>query len=419
MYRMMQNTPKGLRIQIGVFGARNAGKSSLLNCLAGQNISIVSDVPGTTTDPVEKAMEFPPAGPVLFIDTAGLDDVGTLGEMRAEKSRKILERTDLALIVSGTGSWGSLEENLAEQFQAFHTPFIAVFNKSETVPADPETFRNLEQKKIPCVQVSALNGDGIGELKAKIISSVPEDFFAVDGMLPEFITKKSLSVLVTPVDLEAPKGRLILPQVQAIRDVLDRESWCAVTKEDLLEECLHSFVRPPDLVVTDSQMFDKVSAIVPESVPMTSFSILLARQKADLAVCAAGAAVIDSLQEGSRILIAEACTHHPVGEDIGTVKIPRLLRKKTGKTLQIEHCNGHDFPKDLKEFSLVIHCGGCMFNRREILSRMAFCRGAGVPFTNYGVAIASCMGILERALKPFPGAYEAYMKAREKAQVQQ
>lgn len=406
----MQNTPKGLRLQIGVFGARNAGKSSLLNRLAGQQISIVSDVAGTTTDPIEKAMELQPIGPVLLIDTAGLDDEGVLGEMRVEKSRKVLERTDLALIVSGTGTWSFLEEELAERFQALKIPFVAVFNKSELQLPDPELLKRLDQEKIPYVQISALTGEGFGDLRTKIISSAPEDFLTPNGMLPEFIDEKSFSVLVTPVDIEAPKGRLILPQVQAIRDALDKESWCVVTKENRLAECLQTLSRQPDLVVTDSQMFPQVSKIVPDEVPLTSFSILLARQKTDLTVCASGAAAIDFLENGSRVLIAEACTHHPVGEDIGTVKIPALLRKKTGKELRIEHSRGHDFPADLKEFSLVIHCGACMFNRREMLTRMEFCRMRGVPFTNYGVCIAHCAGILERALRPFPGVYESYVQ---------
>lgn len=407
----MQNTPKGLRLQIGVFGARNAGKSSLLNRLTGQQISIVSDVAGTTTDPIEKAMELQPIGPVLLVDTAGMDDVGTLGEMRVEKSRKILERTDLALIISGNGKWENLEESLAEQFRSLKIPFIAVFNKSDLYLPDPELLQRLENEKTAVVKVSALNGEGFGELRTKIIASAPEDFLTPQGMLPEFINRNSFSVLVTPVDIEAPKGRLILPQVQAIRDALDRESWCVVTKEDHLSDVLETMNRNPDLVVTDSQMFAQVSKTVPEDVPLTSFSILLARQKTDLSVCASGAAAIDFLQDGSRVLIAEACTHHPVGEDIGTVKIPALLRKKTGKTLQIEHSRGHDFPADLSEYSLVIHCGACMFNRREMLTRMAYCREKGVAFTNYGVCIAHCVGILERALRPFPGVYESYTQA--------
>lgn len=407
----MQNTPKGLRLQIGVFGARNAGKSSLLNRLAGQQISIVSDIAGTTTDPIEKAMELQPVGPVLLIDTAGLDDEGILGEMRVEKSRKVLERTDLALLVSGTGFWSFLEENLAEKFKKSNIPFIAVFNKSELQKPDPELLKRLDHEKIPYVLISALSGDGFGELRTKIIASAPEDFLTPKGMLPEFVNEKAFSVLVTPVDIEAPKGRLILPQVQAIRDALDKESWCVVTKENRLAECLETLNRQPDLVVTDSQMFAQVSKIVPDEVPLTSFSILLARQKTDLAVCASGAAAIDFLQDGSRVLIAEACTHHPVGEDIGTVKIPALLRKKTGKQIQIEHYRGHDFPADLNEFSLVIHCGACMFNRREMLTRMEFCRERGVPFTNYGVCIAHCVGILERALRPFPGVYESYTES--------
>lgn len=406
----MQGTPKGTRLHIGVFGSRNAGKSSLLNRLTGQEVSIVSDVPGTTADPVEKAMELLPLGPVLLIDTAGLDDVGDLGRKRVEKSLRAAERTDIALIVSGTGNWTEAERKIVRDFQG-KIPVIAVFSKSDLVRPEPSLLKELEDSKIPCVIVSSVTGDGFRELRAALISLAPEDYLSAGGMLPDFIGPESVTVLVTPVDMEAPKGRLILPQVQAIRDALDRNSWCAVTKENRLADCLKTLAREPDLVVTDSQMFAEVSRIVPENVPLTSFSILLARQKADLSVCAAGAAAIDFLHDGSRVLIAEACTHHPIGEDIGTVKIPALLRKKTGKSLRIEHSRGHDFPADLEEFDLVIHCGACMFNRREILTRMDHCRSRGVPFTNYGVTIAHCIGILERALRPFPGVYEEYIRA--------
>ena len=393
----MNGTPKSLRLQIGVFGLRNAGKSSLLNRLSGQQISIVSSVPGTTTDPTEKAMELRPLGPVLLIDTAGLDDdQGMLGEMRVERSRKVMERTDLALIVSGTGNWSPLEFDTAEYFISRKTPVIAVFNKSDLAVPERSLLKQLEEKNIPSVSVSAENGAGFGELLEKIIRTAPEDFFAPACLLPEFMNDGSVSVLVTPVDIEAPKGRLILPQVQTIREILDRESWCIVTKENHLEDSLNRLSVPPDLVITDSQMFAKVSRLVPDTVPLTSFSILFARQKTDLSLCAAGAAVIDFLKDDDRVLIAEACTHHPTEEDIGRVKIPRMLRKKYGEAMSIDVVSGMDFPENVTAYDLIIQCGGCMFNRKYVMGRIERAKAQGVPMTNYGVAIAYLTGILDK-----------------------
>lgn len=410
----MQNAPKGLRLQIGVFGKRNAGKSSILNALARQKVSIVSDTPGTTTDPVEKAMELLPLGPVLFIDTAGLDDCGKLGLMRIEQSRKMIERTDLALIVSPEGRWNSLEDSLLEEFLGRKTPVIVVFNKSDLALPSAELIASLEEKKIPHVTLSAAEGNGFDELRRKIIELAPEDFMSASRMLGDLVRPGKSCLLVTPIDLEAPKGRLILPQVQAIRDTLDSDAYCIVVKENALSAALANLKTDPDLVVTDSQAFATVSKLTPRHIPLTSFSILMARLKGDLATCAAGAAAIDKLKPGSKVLIAEACSHHPIGEDIGTVKIPALLRKKVGGELEITHVQGHDFPKDPSGYEIVIHCGACTFNRRELLSRMEICLAKGVPFTNYGVAIAHCVGILERALQPFPGIYAAY-QTKQKA----
>ena len=409
----MQNAPKGLRLQIGVFGKRNAGKSSILNVLARQKVSIVSDTPGTTTDPVEKAMEMLPLGPVLFIDTAGLDDCGELGLMRIERSRKMIERTDLALIVSPQGRWDSLEENLLTEFLARKTPVIVVFNKSDLGEPPAELVARLDREKVPHVTLSAAEKTGFEALRQKIIELAPEDFLSASRMLGDLLHPGECCVLVTPIDLEAPKGRMILPQVQAIRDTLDSNAYCLVVKENALASALANLKTDPELVVTDSQAFAAVSALTPQHIKLTSFSILMARQKGDLATCAAGAAAIDRLKPGSRVLIAEACSHHPIGEDIGTVKIPAWLRKKAGGELDITHVQGHDFPRDPSGYELVIHCGACTFNRREVLSRMEFCRAKEVPFTNYGVAIAHCVGILERALRPFPGVYEAYRKQKE------
>ena len=407
---MMQNTPKGLRLQIGVYGKRNAGKSSVLNILARQKVSIVSDTPGTTTDPVEKAMEMLPLGPVLFIDTAGLDDIGTLGELRTERSRKMIERTDLALIVS-SGSWDPLEDDLLADFSQRKIPVIVVFGKSDLFSPDPALVRKLDELHISHVSVSVPRNEGFHELRQAIIRNAPEDFISSRGMLEGLVKPGKLCVLVTPIDLEAPKGRLILPQVQAIRDILDHDSFCIVVKENMLTQALANLKEDPQLVVTDSQVFASVAKQTPEQIPLTSFSILMARMKGDLETCAAGAAAIGGLKTGSRILIAEACSHHPVGEDIGTVKIPNWIRKKTGGDIIVDHVQGHDFPKDLSGYELVIHCGACTFNRRELLARIEICRTAGVPFTNYGIAIAYCTGILERALKPFPGIYNAYKDA--------
>lgn len=404
----MQNTPKGLRLQIGIFGRRNAGKSSLLNALARQDVAIVSETPGTTADPVEKAMEMLPLGPVLLIDTAGLDDDAALiGGLRVEKSRKIFERADIALIVSDA-SWGAFEEKLLSDFAERGTAVIAVFNKTDVAFPPQNVLDSLRERSVSFVMVSAGKGEGLGELREMILRKAPEDFLSSDKMLGDLVPAGSAVMLITPIDIEAPKGRMILPQVQAIRDTLDHDCYCLVVKENSLADALANMKTSPALAVTDSQAFGTVSPIVPETIPLTSFSILLARQKGDLAACAAGAAAIGNLKPSSRVLIAEACSHHPIGEDIGTVKLPNWLRRRCSPDLVIEHVQGHDFPKDLSGYDLVIHCGACTFNRREVLSRILQCSEQGVPFTNYGVAIAFCFGILERALKPFPEALAAY-----------
>ncbi len=400
----MQKTPKGMRLHIGIFGRRNAGKSSVLNTVTGQETAIVSDVAGTTTDPVEKAMELLPIGPVLFIDTAGLDDVGALGEARIRKSRSVIERTEIAVLVAEAGQWGAFEEGLLEDFDAAGVPAIVVFNKCDLADPDADCIAELQESKRPIVTMTATDRDGVSDFKQALLQIVPESFLAPPPIVGDLIQPGQMVVLVVPIDLEAPKGRLILPQVQSIRDILDSDAYCAVVKERELSDLLQNLKQPPALVVTDSQAFLKVRADTPNDVPMTSFSILFARYKGDLSTFVRGAMAIDSLCPGDRILIAEGCTHHPVDEDIGRVKIPRWLTQYVGGPLHIEFTRGHDFPEEISDYRLVIHCGSCTFNRRELLSRIVQCRQANVAMTNYGVAIAHSLGMLERALSPFPAA---------------
>ena len=398
----MKETPKGMRLHIGLFGRRNVGKSSLLNALTHQQVSIVSDVPGTTTDPVEKPMELLPLGPALFIDTAGIDDIGALGEMRAERTRQIFERTDLGIVVAEAGCWGEFEEGILSELSRRQVPAIVVFNKTDLATPRTEVVRDLKARKLPMVQMIASQGKGTGDLRQALIRSAPEEFIDSPPVLGDLIAPGELVVLVVPIDLEAPRGRLILPQVQSIRDVLDHDSYCVVVKERELRDALDQFKKPPALLVTDSQAFLRVAGDTPAGVPMTSFSILFARLKGDLNEFVSGVKAVDRLKSGSRILVLESCAHHPIGEDIGRVKIPRWLRQYTGVELEFVHRQGHDFPEDLSPYNLIIHCGACMLNRREVISRIIRCREAGVPITNYGVAITYALGALDRALSPFP-----------------
>jgi [FeFe] hydrogenase H-cluster maturation GTPase HydF len=374
--------------------------------LTRQQVSIVSNVPGTTTDPVEKPMELLPLGPVLFIDTAGIDDVGALGEMRAEKTRQIFDRTDLAIVVAEGDSWGEFEEGILAECSARKTPAIVVFNKMDVASPRDEFVQNLKARKYPIVEASAAKGQGMLDLREALIRSAPEEFIDSPPVLGDLIAPGELVVIVVPIDLEAPKGRLILPQVQSIRDALDHDSYCLIVKERELRDALDRLKRPPALVVTDSQAFLRVAGDTPEESLITSFSILFARLKGDLKEFVAGVKAIDKLKPGSRILVLESCAHHPIGEDIGRVKIPRWIRQYTGVDLEFVHMQGHDFPKDLSPYQMVIHCGSCMLNRREVISRILRCREAGIPITNYGVAITYSLGVLDRALSPFPGLKE-------------
>lgn len=399
-------SPKSFRLHIGIFGRRNAGKSSVLNALTHQEVSIVSEEAGTTTDPVEKPMELLPLGPVLFIDTAGIDDSGTLGEKRIKKTMSVFDRTDLGLIVSNSHDWGEFEEAILQELNDRNIPAIIVFNKSDLFAPGNCILKSFAGEKIPVVETSAITGAGIADLRQAILTQAPDDFVNRPGIVSDLVPPGEAAILVVPIDKEAPKGRLILPQQQTIRDLLDNDAFCLVVKERELHEAFARLNKPPKLVVTDSQAFLKVAADTPPEIPLTSFSILFARFQGDLTEMVRGAMTIDQLKSGDKVLIAEACSHHPIGEDIGTVKIPRWLTQYVGGKLEFTHHRGHDFPENLSEFKLIIHCGACMWNRREMLSRIMKARMAGVPLTNYGLTIAYSLGIFERALQPFPSALE-------------
>lgn len=408
---MTGSTPKGLRLHIGLFGRRNVGKSSLLNAITRQNVSIVSEFAGTTTDPVEKPMELLPLGPVLFIDTAGIDDVGALGELRVGKTRQVFDRTDLGVIVAEPPTWSDFEERILDELASRQIPMLVVFNKCDVAMPDAAVVEQLAARKIPVVRTAAATGQGILDFRQALLENAPADFVDNPTILADLVGPGELAIMVVPIDKEAPKGRLILPQVQSIRDLLDHDSYCMVVKERELRRALEQLKSPPKLVVTDSQAFLKVAADTPRDVLMTSFSILFARFKGDLITQVEGALAVDSLKAGDRILVAEACSHHPIGEDIGRVKIPRWLTQYVGGKLAFEHVQGHDFPHDLSPYKLIIHCGACMWNRREMLGRIMRCRQASKPITNYGLIIGFSLGILERALQPFPAALDAYRRA--------
>lgn len=391
-----------------MFGRRNVGKSSLLNAMTRQDVSLVSDVAGTTTDPVEKPMELLPIGPVLFIDTAGIDDIGALGELRVQRTRQIFDRTDVGIIVTESGQWTEFEQGILTELQERKTPVVAVFNKIDLAEPDAATQKKLTDQKVIIVSTCATGGNGLLDLREALICSAPDDFINAPPLVGDLIPAGELAVLVVPIDLEAPKGRLILPQVQSIRDILDNDAYCMVVKERELRDALERLTRPPALVVTDSQAFLKVGADTPDEIPMTSFSILFARAKGDLNEFVRGALAIEKLKPDDNILVAEACSHHPVGDDIGRVKIPRWLRQYVGSKLNFDTVQGHDFPDDLSKYKLIIHCGGCMWNRREMLSRMLRASRADVPICNYGLTIAYTLGIFDRALQPFPAALETY-----------
>ena len=391
----LNDTPSGERVHIGFFGRRNAGKSSVVNAVTGQELAVVSDTKGTTTDPVKKAMELLPIGPVMIIDTPGFDDVGALGEQRVKKTKQILNRTDVAvLVIDAVEGMQQCDRELQNIFEEKQIPYLLVYNKMDLLEQIPEE----KQREI---YVSALKKERIEELKERIaaIGKVSDGKLQLVG---DLIHPSDLVLLVIPIDKAAPKGRLILPQQQVIRDVLEADGAAICVKEYELRELLDKLGTTPALVITDSQVFAKVSADVPEEIPLTSFSILMARYKGLLDTAVEGVTAIDSLKDGDRILIAEGCTHHRQCDDIGSVKIPRWLRNYTGKELEIETCSGQSFPEDLSPYTLVIHCGGCMLNEREVRYRMKCAKDQQVPITNYGIAIAFMQGILKRSVQMFP-----------------
>lgn len=387
-------TLKSMRLQIGVFGKTNVGKSSFLNRVTNQEISIVSDVAGTTTDVVEKSMELLPVGPVTFLDTAGLDDESELGEKRVEKTMKVINRIDVAIIVCDFNGIDDYEKELIKKFEELKIPYLIVENKCD--------IKKIELSGYDNVLYTSVKDDEtlVFKFKEALVKLLPEDFVNSPKIAGDLVPPQSTVILVIPIDKEAPKGRIILPQVQTIRDLLDSNCMPYVVKETELKQAIENLKTPPALVITDSQAFKKVSEIVPENIPLTSFSILFARLKGDLDEFTKGAKAIENLKDGDMVLILESCTHHAIEDDIGRVKIPNLLRKRTGKNLVIHNYAGHDFP-DVKDYKLIIHCGACMTNRREVLSRILIANKSGVPITNYGVAISYCLGILPRAVKIF------------------
>ena len=397
----MNETPSGERVHIGFFGRRNAGKSSVVNAVTGQDLAVVSDVRGTTTDPVSKAMEILPLGPVVVIDTPGFDDEGSLGELRVKKTRQILGKTDIAvLVVDSTERMQDCDMDLVRLFEDAKIPYILVLNKTDLASEDAAAFGVIGGTgPSAIVKTSALTGEGINELKEKLASLKPSN--EEGKLISDKINPGDLIILVVPIDKAAPKGRLILPQQQVIRDILDSGATALVLRESELEEALSKLGRKPDLVVTDSQVFEEVDKLVPSDVPLTSFSILMARYKGFLDSAIRGIAAIAGLKDGDKVLIAEGCTHHRQCGDIGTVKIPAWLEKYTGKSFVYETTSGAGFPEDLSEYGLIIHCGGCMLNEREVLRRAKESNAQGVAITNYGILIAHVHGILKRSIEIF------------------
>lgn len=399
----LNETPRSERVHIALFGRRNAGKSSIINAITNQDIAIVSDVKGTTTDPVYKSMEILPIGPCVIIDTAGLDDIGKLGNLRREKTLEVLQKTDIALVViDSSAGINEYDKEIIGIINEKKIPIIIILNKIDKCDNINELSEKISNEiNIPVTLVSAVTKNGIKELKEKIINVLPEeeDKFKIVG---DLINPGDFVVLVTPIDKAAPKGRLILPQQQTIRDILESDAIAVVTKEYELRETLENLGRKPKMVVTDSQVFLKVAADTPKDIFMTSFSILFARYKGDLTELVKGVKAIKKLKDGDKVLISEGCTHHRQSDDIGRVKIPRWIRQITGKKIDFEYTSGTSFTQDVKKYSLIVHCGGCMLNRRAMVQRINDAGEFNVPITNYGMLIAYVQGILDRALEPFP-----------------
>ena len=404
----MNQTPTAERTHIGFFGKRNAGKSSVMNAVTGQDIAVVSDVKGTTTDPVYKSMELLPLGPVVMMDTPGIDDEGDLGNLRVKKSYQVLNKTDVAvLVIDGTAGASEEDRALLIRIREKKIPYVVVLNKKELAPpeAEQDTARFLELAEDHMISVSAADGSGIHELKEMIgriaKTEEPEKYLVRDLLAPS-----DIAVLVVPIDSAAPKGRLILPQQQTIRDILEADAVSVVVKETELKNVFEKFTQKPKMVITDSQAFAQVAKDTPDDILLTSFSILMARYKGNLEQAVCGVTALDALEDGDTVLISEGCTHHRQCDDIGTVKIPRWIREYTGKEIQIETTSGTEFPDDLTKYKLIVHCGGCMLNEREMKYRLSCAQDQGVPMTNYGILIAYVKGILKRSVQVFPEIYE-------------
>ena len=392
---------KSLRLHISIFGKTNVGKSSFLNKITGQSVSIVSDIKGTTTDVVEKSAELFPVGPVVFLDTAGIDDDTILSEKRIKKTLDVLNRTDVAILIITPDGLTDYDKNLIIKFNELDIPFMVVVNKSDLNTVSEQKLSEIQNYTKHIIQISAAKDNNLVDVfVSALVKLVPEDFVSTQSILGDIINPTDIVVLVTPIDKEAPKGRLILPQVQTIRDILDNKCIAVVTQVDNLQKTLESLNCTPKLVVTDSQAFKEVNEVLPDNIPLTSFSILFARLKGDLNTFKKGAYAISDLKQNDKVLILESCTHHAIDDDIARVKIPNLIEKKLGFRPNFEYKTGHDFP-DISEYKLIIHCGACMTNRKEVLSRILIANKNNIPITNYGIAISYCLGILERATDVF------------------
>lgn len=397
----MKKAPRGVRVVIAVVGRRNVGKSSFINAVTGQQIAIVSDTPGTTTDPVAKPFELVPVGPVTFYDTAGIDDSGDLGAKRVKATRKILWRADIAIFVVDRKELLPAEKEWLDTIKDLKIPIILVANKIDQGTVSEDIVSYCTANEIPWVAVSSETKTGLDRFMEALVQTVPSHFKEEPALVGDLFDREDTVVLVAPIDASAPKGRLILPQVQVIREILDRRAVAVVAQENQLQAALEALASPPALVITDSQVVLQVARQTPESIPMTTFSILFARHKGDLAQLVAGADVIDRLQDGDAVLIAEACSHHTQEDDIGRVKIPNWMKKYTGKALHFDVASGHDFPEDLDKYKLIVHCGSCMLNRMEMQRRITETVRRQVPITNYGVAISKLQGVLDRVIRPF------------------
>lgn len=402
----MQTTPKSLRLHIAIFGRTNVGKSSFLNFVLGQDLAITSEIPGTTTDVVEKTMELLPVGPVVFLDTAGIDDISALGPQRIKKAKKVIDRADVMLIILEPNIWTDYEETLVKEAQAKKIPIILIINKIDLTKVSAEFIDKIKVRTKYIISVSSLdltNRDkSINILKNSLLELFP-DFLNNTSIFHGLIQPKGLAIFIVPIDFEAPKGRIILPQVQAIRAILDNDASVLVVKEHQYKDTLKKLKDKPDLVVCDSQVVDRMISDTPLDIPCTTFSILFSRFRGDLPSLIKGVKVIDSITNQDRILIAESCTHHAIEDDIGRIKIPKWLNEYKGFKVNIDVCSGLDYPENLKNYKLIIHCGGCMINRKEMLSRINKALSQGVSITNYGICISFLKGVLARVLSPFNG----------------